>query len=161
MVLIKRFLDIGAQTLLIPYVQTEEEAERAVAATRYPPKGVRGVAGATRASALRPREGLLLRASEEICVLVQIETRAALDNLEKIATVDGVDGVFIGPGDLAAGLGHVGNIRAPRSAERHRGRHRPREGVRQGARHPDRRREGRASATSNSAASSPRSAPTS
>jgi 4-hydroxy-2-oxoheptanedioate aldolase len=113
MVLIKRFLDIGAQTLLIPYVQTEEEAANAVAYTRYPPKGVRGVAAATRASRFGRVKDYAQRASEELCVLVQIETRLGLDNLEKIAKVDGVDGVFIGPGDLAAGLGHVGNIPHP------------------------------------------------
>jgi 4-hydroxy-2-oxoheptanedioate aldolase len=113
MVLIKRFLDIGAQTLLLPYIQTEEEAAAAVAYTRYPPKGVRGVAAATRASRYGRVKDYSQRASEEICVLVQIETRLGLDNLEKIAKVDGVDGVFIGPGDLAAGLGHVGNIPHP------------------------------------------------
>jgi 4-hydroxy-2-oxoheptanedioate aldolase len=113
MVLIKRFLDIGAQTLLIPYVQTAEEAASAVAYTRYPPKGVRGVAAATRASRFGRVKDYAQRASEEICVLVQIETRQGLDNLEAIARVDGVDGVFIGPGDLAADLGHVGNIPHP------------------------------------------------
>lgn len=113
MVLIKRFLDIGAQTLLIPYVQTEEEAANAVAYTRYPPQGVRGVAAATRASKFGRVKDYPQRAAEELCVLVQVETRLGLDNLEKIAKVDGVDGVFIGPGDLAAGLGHVGNIPHP------------------------------------------------
>jgi 4-hydroxy-2-oxoheptanedioate aldolase len=113
MVLAKRFLDIGAQTLLIPYVQTEEEAANAVAYTRYPPQGVRGVAAATRASRFARVKDYAQRAAEEICVLVQIETRQGLDNLERIAKVDGVDGVFIGPGDLAADLGHIGNIPHP------------------------------------------------
>ena len=111
--LVKQYLDIGAQTLLIPYVQTEEEAANAVAYTRYPPRGVRGVAAATRASRFARVKDYAQRASEEICVLVQIETRQGLDNLEKIAGVDGVDGVFIGPGDLAADLGHIGNIPHP------------------------------------------------
>jgi len=108
-VLIKRLLDVGAQTLLIPYVQTADEARHAVAATRYPPQGVRGVAGATRAGRFGRVTDYLRRADAEICVLVQVETRLALDNLEAIAGVDGVDGVFIGPSDLSAGLGHLGN----------------------------------------------------
>jgi 4-hydroxy-2-oxoheptanedioate aldolase len=109
-VLIKRYLDVGAQSLLIPYVQDEEEAAAAVEAVRFPPDGVRGVAGVTRASRFGRVAGYARRAGEEICLLVQIETRKGLDNLEKIARVDGVDGVFIGPADLAAGLGHLGDI---------------------------------------------------
>jgi 4-hydroxy-2-oxoheptanedioate aldolase len=101
-VLIKRYLDIGAQGLLIPYVETPGEAQAAVAAVRYPLRGVRGVAGVTRAS----RFGRV--AEEELCLLVQIESRLGLENLEAIARTDGVDGVFIGPADLAAGLGHLG-----------------------------------------------------
>lgn len=107
-VLIKRFLDIGAQTLLVPYVQNAEEARSAVAATRYPPQGVRGVSGVTRATRFGRAEGYARRAAEELCVLVQVETQEALDGLGAIAAVDGVDGVFIGPADLAASLGHVG-----------------------------------------------------
>jgi 4-hydroxy-2-oxoheptanedioate aldolase len=107
-VLIKRYLDIGARSLLIPYVQDAAEATAAVAAIRYPPKGVRGVAGMTRASRYGRIDGYVKRAESELCLLVQIETRRGLDNLEAIARVDGVDGVFIGPSDLAAGLGHLG-----------------------------------------------------
>jgi 4-hydroxy-2-oxoheptanedioate aldolase len=109
MVLAKRCLDIGTQTLLFPYVQNAEEAKRAVASTRYPPEGVRGVAVAARASRYGRIPGYLTKANSEMCVLVQVETRIALDNLEAIAKVDGVDGVFIGPSDLAASLGHLGN----------------------------------------------------
>ena len=109
-VLVKRHLDIGAQTLLIPYVQTEEEAAAAVAATRFPPRGVRGVAGMTRATRFGRVADYATRASEELCLLVQIETRKGLDHLEAIARMDGIDGVFIGPADLAAGLGHPGEI---------------------------------------------------
>ena len=109
-VLIKRHLDIGAQSLLIPYVQDEDEAAAAVAAMRFPTRGVRGVAGVTRASRFGRVADYAKRAHEELCLLVQIETRQGLDNLEKIAGVDGVDGVFIGPADLAAGLGHLGEI---------------------------------------------------
>jgi 4-hydroxy-2-oxoheptanedioate aldolase len=112
-VLIKRHLDIGAQTLLIPYVQDAAEAEAAVAAVRFPLRGVRGVAGVTRASQFGRVKDYAKRAEEEICLLVQIETRAGLDNLEKIARTDGVDGVFIGPADLAAGLGHLGEQQHP------------------------------------------------
>lgn len=107
-VLIKRFLDIGAQTLLIPYVQSAEEAARAVAAMRYPPEGLRGVAASTRATRFGRVEGYAQRAAEELCLLVQIETQQGLDALEAIAATDGVDGIFIGPGDLAASLGHAG-----------------------------------------------------
>ncbi len=108
-VLAKRALDIGAQTLLFPYVQNAEEAKRAVASTRYPPKGIRGVSVAARASRYGRVPGYLTKANDEICVLVQVETRTALDHLEAIANVDGIDGVFIGPSDLAASLGHLGN----------------------------------------------------
>jgi 4-hydroxy-2-oxoheptanedioate aldolase len=113
MVMIKRFLDIGTQTLLIPYVQTEEEALQAVASTRYPPKGVRGFASASRASRFGRVKEYFNRYEEELCVLVQVETRLSLDNLEAIANVDGVDGVFIGPGDLSAGLGHLNDAAHP------------------------------------------------
>jgi len=108
-VLAKRALDIGAQTLLFPYVQNVEEAKRAVASTRYPPQGVRGVSVASRASRYGRTPGYLTKANAEICVLVQVETRIALDQLEAIAAVEGIDGVFIGPSDLAASLGHLGN----------------------------------------------------
>lgn len=107
-VLIKKLLDIGAQTLLIPFVQNAEEAHAAVRATRYPPKGVRGVAGSTRASRYGQAPGYLREANEQVCTLVQIETAEALDNLEEIAGTEGVDGVFIGPSDLSASLGHLG-----------------------------------------------------
>jgi 4-hydroxy-2-oxoheptanedioate aldolase len=108
-VLIKRHLDIGAQNLLIPYVQSEDEAAAAVAAMRFPTRGVRGVAGMTRASKFGRVRDYAKRAHEELCLLVQIETPQGLENLERIARVDGVDGVFIGPADLAAGLGHLGD----------------------------------------------------
>ena len=92
-VLIKRLLDIGAQTLLVPFVQSAEEAAAAVLASRYPPHGVRGVAGATRASRYGQTEDYFAVANREICVLVQVETGEALGRLEEIAAVDGVDGV--------------------------------------------------------------------
>lgn len=111
-VLAKRALDIGAQTLLFPYVQNMEEAKRAVASTRYPPHGIRGVSVAARASRYGRVPSYLTKANEEICVLVQVETRTALNELEAIAKVPGVDGVFIGPSDLAASLGHLGNPQA-------------------------------------------------
>jgi 4-hydroxy-2-oxoheptanedioate aldolase len=107
-------LDIGAQSLLIPYVQNAEEAKAAVAYTRYPPAGVRGVAGATRATRFGRAKDYAKRAHEEICVLVQVETQTALDQLEKIAAVDGVDGVFIGPADLHASLGYTGETNNPK-----------------------------------------------
>lgn len=113
MVMIKRCLDIGAQTLLLPYVQTEAEARAAVAATRYPPEGLRGVAGSTRAAGYGRVKDYLNIAHRELCLLVQVETRKSLDNLEAICSVDGIDGVFIGPNDLAADMGHRGNIPHP------------------------------------------------
>ncbi len=113
-VLIKRFLDLGAQTLLIPYVQSADEAKSAVAAMRYPPEGIRGVSGVTRATRFGRVAGYARRAHEELCLLVQIETQEALDRLEQIAAVDGVDGVFIGPADLAASFGHVGEPGHPK-----------------------------------------------
>jgi 4-hydroxy-2-oxoheptanedioate aldolase len=112
-VIIKRLLDSGAPALLLPFVQNREEAERAVASTRYPPAGIRGVASVTRASRYGRVPNYLANAASEICVLVQVETRTALDNLEAIASVPGVDGVFIGPSDLAAALGHLGNAAHP------------------------------------------------
>jgi len=108
-VMIKRFLDVGVQTFLVPYVQNAQEAQQAVAATRYPPLGVRGFATATRASRFGRIKNYHSLCEQELCVLVQVETRTAVDNLEAIAAVDGVDGIFIGPGDLSADLGHVGN----------------------------------------------------
>ncbi len=109
----KRLLDIGVQSFLVPYVQTAEEARQAVAATRYPPLGVRGYAGAPRASGYGRIQDYAQRCAEELCVLVQIETVEGLNNLEAIAAVDGVSGVFIGPGDLSAALGHLGNPKHP------------------------------------------------
>ena len=109
-VLIKRYLDIGFQSFLVPYVQTAAEAEAAVAAVRYPTRGVRGVAGSTRASRYGRIADYAGRAEGEICLLVQIESREGLDNLDAIAATEGIDGVFIGPADLAAGLGHLGEI---------------------------------------------------
>jgi 4-hydroxy-2-oxoheptanedioate aldolase len=113
MVTIKRYLDIGAQTLLIPYVQNEEEARKAVASMRYPLEGLRGMGGTTRATRFGRIKDYARRAHEELCLLVQVETQTALDNLEKIAAVDGVDGVFIGPADLHASLGYAGETANP------------------------------------------------
>ena len=114
MVAMKRILDVGAQSLLVPYVSTAEEARAAVAHTRYPPKGVRGVAGTTRATRFGRIKDYAKRAHEEICVLVQVETQAALDNIESICAVDGVDGVFVGPADLHASMGYTGEIANPK-----------------------------------------------
>jgi 4-hydroxy-2-oxoheptanedioate aldolase len=113
MVTFKRLLDIGVQSLLVPYVQTAEEARQAVSFTRYPPHGVRGFAGAPRASAYGRTKDYAHRCTEELCVLVQVETVEGLRNLEAIAEVEGIDGVFIGPGDLSAALGHLGNPKHP------------------------------------------------
>lgn len=108
-VLLKRLLDIGTQAVLVPFVQTAEEAAKAVAACRYPPAGIRGITVSGRGSRYGRVPDYLKRADAEICVLVQVETGEALAQLEAIAAVDGVDGVFIGPADLSASLGHIGN----------------------------------------------------
>lgn len=108
--LIKQLLDIGVQNLLVPMVDTPAQAQALVAATRYPPHGVRGVGAAVaRASRWGARTAYLDEANDDICLLVQAESATALDNLQAICAVDGVDGVFIGPADLAASLGHRGN----------------------------------------------------
>ncbi|HTP84053.1 MAG TPA: aldolase/citrate lyase family protein [Alphaproteobacteria bacterium] len=112
-VLLKRILDVGAQSVLIPFVQNADEARRAVAATRYPPQGIRGTAGSARGSRYGRVKDYLKKANTEICVLVQAETREALGQLEAIAKVDGIDGVFIGPSDLAASMGHIGELTHP------------------------------------------------
>jgi 4-hydroxy-2-oxoheptanedioate aldolase len=108
MVTIKRYLDIGIQSLLIPQVNTIEEAKNAVAHTRYPPAGVRGIAAATRGTMFGRIRNYFKIAQEEICVIVQAETKESLDNIEAIAAIDGVDCIFIGPGDLHASLGYTG-----------------------------------------------------
>ena len=114
MVTIKRVLDVGAQSMLVPYVSSAAEARAAVSSTRYPPQGLRGVAGTTRATRFGRIKDYARRAHEEICVLVQVETQAALDNIEAICATEGVDGVFIGPADLHASLGHPGEIANPK-----------------------------------------------
>jgi 4-hydroxy-2-oxoheptanedioate aldolase len=112
-VLVKRLMDQGAQTLLFPYVQNAAEAAAAVASTRFPPQGNRGVSGGSRGAGYGLWPDYFKRYADEVCVLVQIETVEALDQLEKIAGVPGVDGVFIGPSDLAAAMGHLGNAQHP------------------------------------------------
>ncbi len=112
-VTIKRALDVGARSLLVPFVQNAEEARAAVAATRYPPLGIRGVSVTPRANDYGRIHGYHGNAHLDTCVLVQIESRAALKDLEAIAAVDGVDGIFIGPSDLAADFGHLGNPKHP------------------------------------------------
>jgi len=107
--LIKQLLDIGAKNLLVPMVDTAEQARALVSATRYPPLGIRGVGSAVgRASQWSARSDYLDVADDEVCLLVQAETVTALSNLAEICGVDGVDGVFIGPADLAASMGHRG-----------------------------------------------------
>lgn len=108
-VMIKRFLDIGAPNLLLPFVQNVEEAKNAVAATRYPPKGVRGVAGNTRANRFGLVTDYYSTVESELGVILQAETRDAVDRIPEMAKVDGVDGIFIGPADLSASIGHIGN----------------------------------------------------
>ncbi len=118
LVMVKRALDAGAQSLMFPFVQTAEEAKRAVAFTRYPPEGVRGVAAMHRASRYGTVPGYLKSAASELCVIVQIETLSALAHLPDIAAVPGVDSIFVGPGDLSASMGFLGDIATAEVQER-------------------------------------------
>ncbi len=113
-VLIKQLLDIGVQTLLIPMVETPEQAAQMVAAMQYPPKGIRGVGSAlARASRWNRVKDYLHKAGDEMCLLVQVENVRGFENLDAIAAVPGVDGVFIGPADLSASFGHLGQANHP------------------------------------------------
>ena len=112
-VAVKRLLDLGAPGILFPMIQSVEEAEQAIAATRYPPRGVRGVAGATRATKFGRITDYVARVEDETTVLLQLETLAAVEQAEAIATVDGVNGIFFGPGDIAADIGKVGKPMDP------------------------------------------------
>lgn len=112
--IIKQLLDIGAQTLLVPMIESKAQAEAMVKAVLYPPHGVRGVGAAlARASAFNRIPDYLQTANDEICLLLQVESRTGLAALDDIASTEGVDGVFIGPADLAADMGHLGKPGAP------------------------------------------------
>lgn len=113
-VAIKRVLDAGATTLLVPFVQTADEAAAAVAATRYPPQGVRGMAGMSRAAHFGLKPDYLATANRGMAVIVQIETESALAQLEPIAGIEGVDAIFIGPADLSGSMGIAGQVTHPR-----------------------------------------------
>jgi 2-dehydro-3-deoxyglucarate aldolase len=110
---IKRLLDAGFHNFLIPFVESAEEAERAVAATRYPPEGMRGVSLSMRGNRFGTVPDYLRISNQNITVAVQIESRKAVDEVRAICAVEGVDVVFVGPSDLAAGLGHPGNVGHP------------------------------------------------
>ncbi|HET9822175.1 MAG TPA: aldolase/citrate lyase family protein [Burkholderiaceae bacterium] len=112
-VTIKRVLDAGATTLLIPFVQSADEAARAVAATRYPPEGTRGLAGMSRGSRFGTTPDYARTANKTVGAVLQLETPTAVAHLEAIAAVPGVDSLFMGPGDLSAALGHAGNTTHP------------------------------------------------
>ena len=113
-VLIKQYLDLGAQSLVVPMVDSVEEAQAAARAVAYPPEGVRGVGSALARSGRWNRiPGYLTRARETITLIVQAESAAAVENAAAIASVDGVDGVFIGPSDLAASMGLLGQQTHP------------------------------------------------
>jgi 4-hydroxy-2-oxoheptanedioate aldolase len=116
--LIKQVLDIGAQTVLVPMVETAEQAKDLVRACRYPPEGTRGVgASAARASRFASIPDYIATADDQICLLVQVENRTGIANIDEILAVDGVDGVFIGPADLSTDMGHSGNSSAPEVEE--------------------------------------------
>ena len=112
--LIKQYLDAGAQTLLLPLVDNAEQARQLVRAVRYPPEGIRGVAASlSRAARWSGIKDYVKQANAEVCLVVQVETRQGLENLDAILAVAGVDAVFIGPADLAASLGHLGDAGHP------------------------------------------------
>jgi 4-hydroxy-2-oxoheptanedioate aldolase len=113
MVTIKRVLDQGAQSLIIPFVESPDDARKAVSHMRFPPRGIRGVSGSSRSSNYGLSADYFQNAEKELCLIVQIETAQALAQIEDIASVDGVDAVFIGPSDLAASMGHLGNPMHP------------------------------------------------
>jgi len=110
---LKRLLDGGFYNFLIPFIESADEAARAVAATRYPPQGFRGVSVAQRSNRYGTVPGYFENVNEQICVMVQIESGKGVAAVAEIAAVDGVDGLFVGPSDLAAGLGHLGNANHP------------------------------------------------
>jgi len=112
-VTIKRVLDAGATTLLVPFVQNAQEARAAVAATRYPPQGVRGMVGMSRGSRFGTTPHYLTTANRHMGVIAQLETLQAVDRLDEIAAVEGVDGIFLGPADLSASMGHIGQLAHP------------------------------------------------
>ncbi|SAL56894.1 2-dehydro-3-deoxyglucarate aldolase [Caballeronia terrestris] len=112
-VVIKRLLDAGFFNFLIPFVDSAADAERAVAATRYPPQGIRGVSVGQRGNRYGTVANYFDVANDNICVVVQIESRAAVEAIDEITAVDGVDAVFVGPSDLAASYGHIGNANHP------------------------------------------------
>lgn len=112
-VTIKRLLDIGFYNLLIPFVETEEEALRAVSSTRYPPQGIRGVSVSHRSNRYGLEQDYFTKINHSICVMAQIESQQGVDNLDAIAAVDGIDGIFVGPSDLSAALGYLGQAGHP------------------------------------------------
>jgi 2-dehydro-3-deoxyglucarate aldolase len=116
-VVIKRLLDAGFYNFLIPFVESEEEARRAVAATRYPPAGVRGVSVSQRHNRYGTVPNYLATVNDHVCVTVQIESAPGLAAIDAIAGVEGIDGIFVGPSDMAAALGHLGNAAHPEVQE--------------------------------------------
>ena len=109
-IMVKRILDMGAQTILFPFVQNAEEAKAAVAATRYPPKGIRGIMSAARMNRYGHVENYYEDAEKEICVIVQCETKDAIKNIPEISKIDGVDGIFMGPSDISGSIGKIGKF---------------------------------------------------
>ena len=120
-VMVKRVMDAGARSLMFPYIQSLDEARAAVAATRYPPQGTRGVAAMHRASRFGTAPDYLARANDQVAVVLQLETPEAVALLPQVAALDGVDAIFIGPGDLSASMGHMGQIGHPEVQDALRG----------------------------------------
>jgi len=110
---LKRLLDGGFYNFLIPFIESADEAKRAVAATRYPPQGFRGVSVSQRSNKFGSVKDYFTGINDQICVMVQIESRKGVEAVAEIAQIDGIDGIFVGPSDLAAGFGHLGNANHP------------------------------------------------
>jgi len=110
---LKRLLDGGFYNFLIPFIESADEAKRAVAATRYPPQGTRGVSVSQRSNKFGSVKDYFTGINDQICVMVQIESRKGVESVAEIAQTEGIDGIFVGPSDLAAGFGHLGNANHP------------------------------------------------
>ncbi|WP_170167068.1 HpcH/HpaI aldolase family protein [Paracoccus methylarcula] len=112
-VMVKRLLDIGVRNLMFPMIQTAEDAQQAVSWTRYPPRGIRGISATVRANRYARQKDYLQTYTEDMTIILQVETPQVVASIPGIAEVEGVDAIFIGPGDLAASMGHAGNVSAP------------------------------------------------
>ena len=116
-VVVKRVLDAGARTLMFPFIQNALEARQAVSASKYPPEGSRGMAAMSRGSRFGTTKDYFKIANQSVSVILQVETVKSMSLIEEIAETEGVDSIFIGPGDLSGDMGHIGNTMHPEVME--------------------------------------------